>query len=209
MTVTLEALLEASARLHDGRLCPRQVLGVRMSLLAGRLLGIELPQREKRVLAIVETYGCAADGVAVGANCWIGRRTMRIVDHGKVAATFVDTATGRAIRIRPHHLARERAGLYAPGAPSRWHAQLIGYQHMPDDELLEWNEVTLTIDLKMLLGRAGERVTCSLCGEEVLDQREIRIADQVLCRSCAGDAYYRPVSRYHEWVSREAASAGV
>ncbi len=208
MLLTLAKLLEASARLHDGRLCPRQVLGVRMSLLAGRLLGLELPQREKRVLAIVETYGCAADGIAVAANCWVGRRTMRIVDYGKVAATFVDTVTGRAIRIRPHRLARERAGLYAPGAPSRWHAQLIGYQHMPDDELLEWNEVSLAMDLELLLGRAGERATCSLCGEEILDQREIRIADQVLCRSCAGDAYYRPISRSYEWVERKTAPAG-
>ncbi len=187
----LSELLQASARLHEGRLCPRQVLGVRMSLLAGKLLGLELPQRDKRLLVIVETYGCAADGIAVGANCWVGRRTMRIVDLGKVAATYVDTHTGTAVRLHPHPQARERAAAYAPEAPSRWHAQLLGYQRMPDDELLTWTWVELSTPLDVLLGRAGERIHCWRCGEEVLDQRQVWRDGKPFCRSCAGETYYR------------------
>ena len=38
---TLTELLEASAALHR-HLCPRQVLGVRMSMYAGELLGLEI-----------------------------------------------------------------------------------------------------------------------------------------------------------------------
>ena len=43
--MTMEAvdeLLSASAALHD-HLCPRQVLGVRMGLLAGQILDLDLP----------------------------------------------------------------------------------------------------------------------------------------------------------------------
>ncbi|MCX2726378.1 FmdE family protein [Thermomicrobium sp. 4228-Ro] len=186
----LSELLQASARLHEGRPCPRQVPGVRMSLLAGTLLGLEVPQRDKRFLVIVETYGCAADGIAVGANCWVGRRTMRIVDLGKVAATYVDTHSGTAVRLHPHPVARERAAACAPEAPSRWHAQLLGYQRMPDEELLAWTWVELAIPLPVLLARAGGRVHCWRCGEEVLDQREVWIEGKPVCRSCAGEAYY-------------------
>lgn len=188
---TLEELLTASARLHNGRLCPRQVLGVRMSQLAGRLLDLDLPQRDKRLLVIVETYGCAADGVAVGAGCWVGRRTLRVVDYGKVAATYVDTATERAVRIAPRPEARKVACEYAPEAPDRWHAQLIGYQRIPDDELLTWRPVALQEPLAWWLGEAGRRVQCERCGEEVLNQRELIVHGATLCRACAGQMYYR------------------
>ncbi|MCZ7672117.1 MAG: formylmethanofuran dehydrogenase subunit E family protein [Chloroflexi bacterium] len=41
----------------------------------------------------METDGCGADGVAVAADCHVGRRTLRVVDYGKMAATFVDVQT--------------------------------------------------------------------------------------------------------------------
>jgi len=96
----LSELLDASAALHQ-HLCPRQVLGVRLGMLAGQLFELDLPQTDKRLLAIVETDGCAADGIAVAAGCWVGRRTLRVEDYGKVAATFADTETGRTLRIAP------------------------------------------------------------------------------------------------------------
>ena len=95
---TFNELLQASATRHK-ELRPRQVLGVRMRTLAGRLLGLDLPQADKRLLAIVETDGYATDGIAVATGCWVGRRTMRIQGFGKVAATFVDTMGERAVRI--------------------------------------------------------------------------------------------------------------
>ena len=94
----IDTLLERSAALHR-HLCPRQVLGVRTGLLAARLLDLPLPQDDKRVFAFVETDGCYADGVSVAAGCWLGKRTLRLFDRGKVAATLADTHTGRAFRI--------------------------------------------------------------------------------------------------------------
>jgi formylmethanofuran dehydrogenase subunit E len=86
----LQILLGLSAENHD-RLCPRQVLGVRMGLLAGKILGIEVPQKDKRLFTLSEIDGCGAGGISVATGCSISHRTMRIMDYGKMAATFVDT----------------------------------------------------------------------------------------------------------------------
>ena len=96
----LEDLLNKSAGSHH-RLCPRQVLGVRMGLYAGRTLDLQVPRQDKRLHAFMEIDGCAVDGVTVATGCSVGRRTMHILDFGKVAATFVDKDTLKAIRIRP------------------------------------------------------------------------------------------------------------
>lgn len=188
-TPSVTELLTASAARHR-HLCPRQVLGLRMGLAAGELLGLALPQADKRLLAIVETDGCAADGVAVATNCWVGRRTMRLEDYGKVAATFVDTLTGRALRLAPRPDIRERAARYAPEARSRWEAQLLGYQRMPAEVLLVSQAVQLKVPAGQLVSRAGRRAQCDYCGEEILNEREVRRADLTLCRACAGEAYY-------------------
>ena len=185
----LAGLLAQSAELHK-HLCPRQVLGARIGMYAGALLGLELPQTHKRLFAFVETDGCFADGVSVATGCWLGRRTLRLVDLGKVAATFVDTKTDQAIRIRPRLRARELARQYVPAAKSRWHAYLDAYQLMSADELLEAWPVTLTVDLKALISRNGVRAQCGACGEEIINEREVRQAGRVLCRSCAGEGGY-------------------
>jgi len=187
----LDNLLEACASLHH-HLCPRQVLGVRMGLLAGRWLGLPTPQTDKRMLVIMETYGCAADGVSVASGCWVGRRTMRILDFGKVAATFVDTLTARAVRIAPRADSRQQALYYAPDARERWQAYLIGYQRVPDSELFKTEEVVLNVSLASLLSREGYRVRCQVCGEEVFNQREVCLHGLTLCRACAGESYYEP-----------------
>ncbi len=189
---TFEELLQKSAALHQ-HLCPRQVLGVRMGLAGGRWLEIDVPQKSKRLLAIVETDGCGADGIAVATGCWVGRRSMRIFDFGKVAATFVDTHTGRAVRIAPSSATRKRAKDYAPEATSRWEAYLLGYQRMPDEELLVIQEVLLDMSLAEILSRDGYRINCELCGEEIINEREVVRGGITMCRSCAGERYYRPV----------------
>ena len=77
-------------------------------------LGIEVPQTDKRLLTIVKTDGCDTDGIAVATGCYVGRRTMRVLDFGKVAATFVDTQTGWAVRVVPSSNSRQLTRAYAP-----------------------------------------------------------------------------------------------
>ncbi|MCS7220108.1 MAG: FmdE family protein [Anaerolineae bacterium] len=187
---SLPELLEATAAQHK-HLCPRQVLGVRMGLLGGRWLGLEVPRDDKRLIAFVETDGCFADGITAATGCRVGKRTLRVVDFGKVAVTFADIYTERAVRIAPHPLSRERAKSYAPDAPSRWHAQLQAYQIMPDEELMIAQAVVLTFSLEKFVSKAGYRVTCAICGEEVINEREVLRDGLTLCRACAGERYYQ------------------
>ncbi len=187
---SLEELLAASAARHS-ELCPRQVLGVRMGLLSGELLELQVPRRDKRLLIIAETDGCLLDGLAVATGCSPGRRTMRIQDFGKVAATAIDVETKLAIRIVPHPRSRVRAFEYAPGIYERWEAQLVGYRRMPSELLFRWESVDLTFSLESLLAKDRVRTVCQSCGEEIINGREVVRSGRILCRACAGEAYYR------------------
>jgi formylmethanofuran dehydrogenase subunit E len=186
---TLEGLLTTSAA-HHSHLCPRQVLGVRMGMSAGRVLGLELPQADKRLFTFMETDGCAADGVAAATGCRVGRRTMYLLDFGKVAATFVDTVSLQAFRIHPHPDCRAYAARYAPDQPDRWHAQLCAYQIMPDEELLVIEPVQITVSLEAIISQPGQRVVCQRCGEEIMNGREVVRDGVPLCCACAGQRYY-------------------
>ena len=185
-------LLQKSASYHD-HLCPRQVLGVRMGLAAGRWLGLDVPQTNKRILTLVETDGCLIDGLAVATGCAVGRRSMYVYDFGKVAATFVDTQTGRAVRIVPSADSRPLAKIYAPNAQSRWYAYLLAYQRIPDEYLFTVQKVVLDVSLAEILSKDGYRVNCQICGEEIINEREVYREGMLLCRPCAGERYYRLV----------------
>ncbi len=185
----LETLLSLSADRHN-HLCPRQVLGVQMGTYAGQLLSMVLPQSKKRLLTIVETDGCFVDGIEVATGCTVGHRTLRVEDYGKVAAVFVDTKTGTSVRLAPRLDVRERVHAYAPGQKRRYFAQLEGYQRMPLDQLFSAEEVELRIPVEVLVSRPGVRVNCEVCGEEIINEREIMQAGTLLCKGCAGPSFY-------------------
>jgi len=179
-------------------ICPRQVLGARIALFAGEYLDLELPRDDKRLFVIVETDGCALDGIAVTTGTNVGKRTMRVMDYGKVAATFVDTKSGEAVRIAPRTGIRSDARNYAPDARNRWTAQLEGYQMMPTRELLKAEPVQLTINLERIISRAGVRANCEVCGEEIMNKREVVRNGTVLCRPCDGDAYFERIPLFSD-----------
>lgn len=196
----LSTFLQESAALHQ-HLCPRQVLGVRLALAGLRILGIvgqdyrpRFRNENKRLLTIVETDGCAADGVAVTTGCAIGKRTLRVVDQGKVATTIIDTESSSIIRVSPTAASRTLAKVYAPHAKSIWHAYLQAYQIIPDEELIKFEKVRLTRPLAKILSKPQARVVCSNCGEEIINEREVVRSGVILCRHCAGDGYYQPDS---------------
>jgi len=141
-------------------------------------------------LIIIETDGCFADGIEVATEATIGHRTLRVNDFGKIAATFTDAKTGTAIRVSPALDARERSLLYAPYEPRHYFAQLLGYQMMPDEELLRRQEVALNPPLEELISKPVVRVNCDYCGEEIINKREILKDGAVICRTCANQGYY-------------------
>jgi len=208
LNIHIQPFLEGSSARHS-HLCPRQVLGVRIGLLAVRLFNLPPGENpKKRLLTIVESDGCFSDGVEVATGCTLGHRTLRLTDYGKIGAVFVDTYTRRSIRIAPHSNVRERAYYCIPGEPRQYFAQLQAYQVMPDDELLTVQEVRLSLPIEKIISRPGVRVSCATCGEEIINEREVTRSGLTLCLTCAGESYYQPIlSPIHLYTNIQSLSA--
>jgi len=188
MTAVTE-LLQLSSSRHD-HLCPRQVLGVRMGLAGLDAVGLEPPVDKTRALILVETDGCFVDGIEVSTGVTVGHRSLRVVDLGKIAATFVNVQTEHSVRLAPREGIRTLARTYAPEAPERYAAQLQGYAIMPADELFTQQDVVLEPTLPVLISQPEARATCSQCGEEIINEREVVVSGAPVCRACAGRGYY-------------------
>ena len=185
----LQTLLDISSRDHS-HLCPRQILGVRLGLLGMRSLGFEEPPAKKRLLVIVEADGCFADGVSAATGCTVGHRTLRVEDYGKTAAVFADTTTGLTVRVSPALDIRAKAYEYAPDEPRHYFAQMRAYQVMPDEVMFTVHQVMLNTPLSAIVSRPGVRVNCANCGEEIMNEREVKVEGLTLCRTCAEGGYY-------------------
>jgi formylmethanofuran dehydrogenase subunit E len=187
--MTLAEILERSAQDH-GRLCPRQILGARLGLAGMAALGFDQLPPGKRLLIIVETDGCFLDGLSAATGCTPGHRTLRIEDHGKTVAVFVDTQENRAVRVAPVPDIRARAGAQAPAGTLRYAAQLQAYREMPAEQMFSVTPVRLKASVEAILSRPGVRICCARCGEEVMNQRTLTRAGDELCLACAHGAYY-------------------
>jgi formylmethanofuran dehydrogenase subunit E len=185
----LQQILAVSSS-HHTHLCPRQVLGARIGLAGASALGLDTHRNDKHLLIIIETDGCFADGITAATGCSVGHRTLRIEDYGKIAATFIDVKTEQTLRITPKLDSRQRALIHTPTESRHYFAQLQAYQTMPDDELLNFQPVRLRIPIQQIVSRAGVRISCDHCGEEIINEREMISDGQFLCRACAADGYY-------------------
>jgi formylmethanofuran dehydrogenase subunit E len=187
----VQTLLERSCKDHD-QLCPRQILGVRMGLAGLAALGFDDPPGGKQLLVIAETDGCFVDGVIAATGCTIGHRTLRIEDYGKVAATFIAIESGQVVRLAPHLDVRQRAAMFLPDVPNPYLAQMQAYQMLPESELFFSTPVILRPPLEQILSKPGLRVNCAVCGEEIMNEREVLREGKILCRPCANGGYYLP-----------------
>lgn len=190
LSLTLQEHLSRSAMLHS-KLCPRQVIGVRMARLACSLLDVDAAVNRKSIYVYMETGHCAADGVIVVTGASPTNGLMRLVRYGKLAATFVNRKNGAAIRVCERFESRELATQMIPEL-SRWEAQLAAYQTMRDDELFRWQPVLLKETLPLL--GAKHSATCQHCGDRISDHAETIVDGQTLCQICAVGAYFVPVS---------------
>lgn len=188
----IKPYLEISSQDHK-HLCPRQILGVRIGLKGMSVLGFDTSSRQKHLLVISETDGCFIDGVIAATRCTVGHRTLRVEDYGKVAATFVNTETGQAVRVAPQLDVRERANTYAPDEARHYFAQMQAYQIMPDEEMMTVEEVVLNIPIQQIISHSGVRVNCDRCGEEIMNERQVVVDGKRFCCSCAQGGYYRSV----------------
>jgi formylmethanofuran dehydrogenase subunit E len=193
---SLDSYLRAAEQAH-GHICAGQVLGVRMAMLGLQKLGIEDPHNNKedrkRLVTFVEIDRCATDAVAVVTGCRLGKRALKFRDWGKMAATFVDVSTGRAVRIAAKESSKALARQMHPELERKNQQQMLAYREMADDDLFTTQWVKVELPPEEFPGYKGERIVCELCGEGINFRREVRRDGKILCRSCAGGRYYEPV----------------
>jgi formylmethanofuran dehydrogenase subunit E len=191
---TFEAYLEEAEHAH-GHLCAGQVLGVRMAMRGLVRLGIDDPIKErKRLVTFVEIDRCATDAVTVVTGCRLGKRALKFRDWGKMAATFVDVANCRAIRVVAREDSRDLACSLFPELADLNRQQMAAYRQLSDAELFDEMWVEVELPPEEFPGYKGERVACDECGERINFKREVLRGGRRLCRACAGEAYYKPVA---------------
>ena len=187
-----ESLLQSSAAAH-GHLCPGQVVGVRMAILGCRLIGLDEPTRHdqiKKLIIYVEMDRCTADAVAHVTGVKLGRRSLKFMDYGIMAAAFVNLETDQAFRVISTEEARSLASSYAPEIDEKYPQQLEAYKRMPDSVLFRVQRVKIVVPEEDLPGPTRYKATCSRCGQVVRDRREVISDGLTLCKPCTDDVYF-------------------
>lgn len=185
--------LLVKAEVAHGHMCAGQILGVRMALLGLKRLGIEDPRGadRKRLVTYIEIDRCATDAIGMVTGCRLGKRALKFRDWGKMAATFVDLASGRAVRIVALEDSRKLAAEIYPHIESKGQQQMRAYHELADGQLFREQWVRVSVDPAELPGYKGERFVCPRCGEGVNFGRFAEVEGERLCLSCA-----RPELRY-------------
>jgi formylmethanofuran dehydrogenase subunit E len=191
---SLQEYLDDAAVAH-GHLCAGQVLGVRMAMFGLKKLGLEDPQGKdrKRIVTFVEIDRCATDAVMVVTGCRLGKRALKFRDWGKVAATFVDVETGKAVRIAARESSKTLARSMHPEIDNKNQQQMLAYREMSDEQLFQAQPVHVELPPEEFPGYKGERIVCAQCGEGINFRREVKLGSKTVCRGCAGERYYEPI----------------
>jgi formylmethanofuran dehydrogenase subunit E len=191
---TFEEYVRDAEQAH-GHLCAGQILGVRMAMLGLIKLGINDPHGKdrKRLVTFVEIDRCATDAVAVVTGCRLGKRALKFRDWGKMAATFVDVSTGKAIRIAAKESSKALARSMHPEIENKNQQQMLAYSKMSEEDLFTTQWVKVELPPEEFPGYKAERIVCEICGEGINFHREVVREGKTLCQSCAGGRYYVPL----------------
>ncbi|HZG53356.1 MAG TPA: FmdE family protein [Pyrinomonadaceae bacterium] len=176
-----------------GHICPGQVLGARMAVLGCKLIGVDDPRGadRKKLIVWVEIDRCMTDALSAVTGVRLGRRSLKYFDYGKVAATFLNTETGMAVRVAALDSSRALAEARYASLPTKKERQMATYKEAAEAELFKTETVRVDFRETDAPGRPRTRRACSRCLEGVNDGREvITEGGEILCRPCANGGYY-------------------
>src|SRR5829696_1290631 len=189
---TIDTLLKECERLH-GHMCAGQLLGTRMAVLGCRLIGVDDPRGadRKKLIVWVEIDRCMTDAVSAVTGVRLGKRSLKYVDYGKVAATFLNTEDNRAVRIVALDSSRALADERFSDIASKRERQFRAYSEATDDEIFKTELVSVELRDFDAPGSPRSRVICAVCEEGVNDGREVVDANgDTICRGCHHGTYY-------------------
>jgi formylmethanofuran dehydrogenase subunit E len=130
-------------------------------------------------------------------GCRFGKRALKFRDWGKVAATFVDLETGRAVRVAAKESSKALARRMHPEIPDKNQQQMLAYREMADDDLFTMQWMKIELPPEEFPGYKDNRIVCVHAAKGINFRREVHREGKVLCRSCAGERYYEPASFFH------------
>jgi iron complex transport system ATP-binding protein len=166
---------------YHGHVCAGIALGTKMTLAAMKSLELDPGVKNKNLLVYTETDRCMTDAVQVITGCSLGHRSLKYIDYGKFAATFINLDTGRALR------ASIKESFNSNGPVEEITRAIAG---TPDNEMVILQEVRINIPPTDLPGPPLRKAFCAICGERIMDGREVDRDGQALCRACANGKYY-------------------
>jgi iron complex transport system ATP-binding protein len=167
---------------YHGHICGGIILGTKMTLAALKALGMDPGVKNKNLIVFAEIDRCMTDAVQVITGCSLGHRSLKHVDYGKFAATFLNQDTGKALRATIKES-------FSTDGPVEKVAQKVAC--MSDEELVILQEVTVDLPETDLPGQPKKKAYCSRCGERIMDGREVSKENKSFCRSCANGGYYK------------------
>jgi len=168
------------AQEFHGHICTGIIFGTRIARIGLNYLGIEDPAENKDFIVFVEADRCIADAISAVTGCSLGKRRLKWFDYGKMAATFVDMHTNEGIRI-----------VTAAKQHAEDNDDLISFwSGITDEELFRIEPVKVNLSPEDLPGKPLRRATCEVCGESVMDGRDLLVNEKTLCKACAQGGYY-------------------
>jgi len=180
----LEILLKKAKDFH-GEVCPGIALGTRIAKAGIEELGMDPLERNRDLVVFVEVDRCAADALQAISGCSMGRRTLKFRDYGKFGATFLDLSSKKAVRVSA--INRPPKKDIKPGEVPNIADEIL---KTPDKELFKIQKVQVNLPKEDFPGPPSSRKTCHICGEGIMDYREIIVDNKILCKACADGAYY-------------------
>ncbi len=166
---------------YHGHICAGVALGTKMTLAVMRRLGMDPAQKNKNLIVYAEIDRCMTDAVQVITGCSLGHRTLKHIDYGKFAATFINQDTGKALR------ACVRESFTTDGTIEEICRKVL---QTPENEMVDIREVKIRIPENDLPGFPRQKAVCSICGERIMDGREVHLDGKPACRGCANGKYY-------------------
>jgi formylmethanofuran dehydrogenase subunit E len=146
----------------------------------------------KKLLVWVEIDRCMTDAISAVTGVRLGRRSLKFFDYGKVAASFLNLESGKAVRIAAHESSRALADHLYAEVEVKKERQMRTYLSASDNVLFKIESVSIAVEEREMPGRPKSRSLCAQCGEGINDGREVRqTVGGILCRSCAFGGYYR------------------
>ena len=179
-----ETLVAEAGKFHGG-ICHGIKTGTRMTMSGLERIGIVDPKGadRKKLMVFVEIDRCCTDAIMALTGCRPGKRTMKIREYGKMAATFINLETEKAVRVSVKADKNTDAGKMDP--PDMATA--------PEKMLFDIADVKVVMTPEEMPGKSMRRTICGCCGEYVLDGRESECEHGSFCRPCVEKENYYSV----------------